>query len=122
MNQTDLNEIELFGFRNVIVESNLIHLEDNGFDIDHKKHSQERLNRYTKFMNLELTNENCHQMHYQCAYNLVHNQKAIKVICFDDTWINRKGRFEGKGATAVPFLVVISGTEAGSHPGLLSEL
>ena len=76
----------------------------DAFDIDHGHHSTERLERYRKLLATEITNEACAQMHLECARLLATRVVEGGVIAIDDTWLE-DGEYQGKGATAVPYLL-----------------
>jgi hypothetical protein len=75
----------------------------DAFDYDHGQHSSKRKDAYMRLLGVEITNENAAKMHLECAKAIV-NKAEVKIIGIDDTWRNY-GRYFGKGALAVPYLL-----------------
>jgi hypothetical protein len=75
----------------------------DAFDFYHNGHSEKRKNKYKDILNTTITNENAHKMHLECAIEIVKKSKVGTIVCFDD--ILNKNTFEGKGKTAIPFLM-----------------
>ncbi len=67
-------------------------------------HKQETIDSY-KRRDVPLTNEMAWKMHLE-ASKAVH-EKIIPggLICFDDVWKDVNGQWQGKGKTAIPFLL-----------------
>ena len=72
----------------------------DGFDFYHKFHSDERKDKYKKYLNLDITDENCWNMHLNCVKNyILKNNGAICINnVVDDT-------YKYKGKLAVPYLL-----------------
>ena len=72
----------------------------DGFDFYHEYHSTERKDKYKKYLNLEITNENCWNMHLECVKNyIVNNTGTICINNVIDDSYNHKGKL------AVPYLL-----------------
>lgn len=84
---------------------NFIYID--AFDYWHKNHSEKRKESYKKNLNVELNSNDflCHKMHFDCAFHMINNNLITKdsVVCFDD--ILNKESTQGKGVTAIPFLL-----------------
>jgi hypothetical protein len=77
----------------------------DAYDFDHGKHSELRQSRYETFLGSRIADEQCHQMHLDCAVSLVEKLSPDGVICFDDTWKDADGLWTAKGKTAMPYLL-----------------
>jgi hypothetical protein len=87
----------------------------DAFDIQHHKHSKYRIDRYQRFLGVEITNEGASQMHLECALALVPRLVPGGLIVIDDTW-TEGSQYMGKGSTAVPALLHRRFTIAGRTP------
>lgn len=76
----------------------------DAFDIDHGAHSEKRKQSYQENLGVGITDEFCHQMHLECAKALNKNMSEGGIVVFDDCWRDEYG-WQGKGKTAVPFLL-----------------
>jgi hypothetical protein len=76
----------------------------DAYDFDHGKHSELRQSRYEQFLGSRIDEQQCHQMHFECAQTLVQKLSTHGVVCIDDTWLE-DGRWTAKGTLAVPYLV-----------------
>lgn len=76
----------------------------DAFDFDHGQHSLDRKSRYREVLGVEISNEACYKMHLDCVTSSIWKFSDDAIVVFDDTW-RVSGRWEGKGATAVPFLL-----------------
>lgn len=77
----------------------------DAYDFDHGQHSELRQSRYESFLGSRIEDEQCHQMHLDCAISLVSKLSADGAICFDDTWTDTDGNWTAKGTTAMPYLL-----------------
>jgi hypothetical protein len=77
----------------------------DAYDFDHGNHSEIRQDRYEKFLGSRIVEEQCHQMHLECAETLVTKLAPDGLICFDDTWTSSEGAWTAKGTTAMPYLL-----------------
>lgn len=77
----------------------------DAYDFDHGLHSEIRQKRYETYLGARIDEEQCHQMHLDCAGALVTRLAADGLICFDDTWTDAAGHWTAKGTTAMPFLL-----------------
>ena len=59
---------------------------------------------YNKY-EIELNNENSKAVHLLQTKKVVKYADDICIILFDDTYINEQGIYDGKGGTAVPYLL-----------------
>ncbi len=89
----------------------------DAFDIPGNWHSRETIQSYAD-KNLQITLDNCHKMHYECAVSLAQIMPVNSFICFDDVNpIDDQNnlifdkvskdykKWSGKGALAIPFLL-----------------
>ncbi len=89
----------------------------DAFDIPGDWHSEKVIESY-RDRNLQITLENCHRMHYECAVSISGKMAVGGFVCFDDVNpIDASGnlifdrvspnyrKWSGKGATAIPFLI-----------------
>jgi hypothetical protein len=89
----------------------------DAFDIPGDWHSREVIESY-RDRNLQMTLENCHKMHYDCAVSISSKMPVGGFVCFDDVNpVDDQGKlifdrvppdykkWSGKGATAIPFLI-----------------
>jgi hypothetical protein len=72
----------------------------DGFDFYHPFHSQERIDNYKKYLNMEITDENCWNMHLECVKNYIIKNNGI--ICIHNVFDNNHN---GKGKLAISFLL-----------------
>lgn len=84
-------------FANKNIEIDFLYLD--GFDFYHQYHTVERKNKYKKYLNLEISNENCWIMHLECV-------KACKmakngIICINNVY----NEYSEKGKLAIPYLL-----------------
>jgi len=81
-------------------ESKIDFLYLDGFDFYHEYHLQERKDNYKKYLNQEITNENCWNMHLECVkkYNLLNTG----IICINNVMDDK---YTGKGKLAIPYLL-----------------
>jgi hypothetical protein len=86
-------------FREPIVAAYL-----DAFDIQHGKHSDYRIDRYRRFLGVEITNEAASTMHLACARAIIPRMVPGGLIVIDDTWGEGDG-YAGKGREAVPALL-----------------
>lgn len=77
----------------------------DAYDFDHGNHSEVRQDRYQKFLGGRIEEEQCHQMHLECAEALIGKMAPDGLICFDDTWTTPEGAWTAKGTTAMPYLL-----------------
>lgn len=77
----------------------------DAYDFDHGNHSEMRQSRYEQFLGGRIEEEQCHQMHLDCAVSLIEKLAPDGVICFDDTWQDETGAWTAKGTTAMPYLL-----------------
>jgi hypothetical protein len=71
----------------------------DGFDFYHPYHSQERKEKYNKYLNLEITNENCWNMHLECVK--VCKMAENGIICINNVYDG----YNAKGKLAIPYLL-----------------
>jgi hypothetical protein len=89
----------------------------DAYDFEHGKHSEERQLRYEQFLGDRINDQDCHQMHLECAQHLLNKLSPYGAICIDDSWFIND-TWAGKGTTAVPFLlqnnfnIVLSGNRS----------
>jgi hypothetical protein len=83
-----------------IFEKKIDFLYLDGFDFYHPFHTQERINNYKKYLNMEISNENCWNMHLNCVKNYIIKNNGI--ICIHNVFDNN---YNGKGKLAIPFLL-----------------
>lgn len=67
-------------------------------------HIQSTVDSYAK-RNAEFTNEAAYKMHYDATINSYKKVVPGGFICFDDVWLDEQGNWQGKGKTAIPFLI-----------------
>jgi hypothetical protein len=77
----------------------------DAYDFDHGNHSEIRQNAYERYLGARINDQACHQMHLDCARNLLDKLAPDGLICFDDTWRDMDGKWTAKGTTAMPFLL-----------------
>lgn len=77
----------------------------DAFDFYHEHHSNQRKSSYERVLGVEITNENCWEMHLKCAESLAEKMVVGGVVVFDDTWVDDQGDLQGKGKTAIPYLL-----------------
>ncbi len=86
-------------------KKNIIAVYLDAFDIvTYWPHKNKTIESYRK-RKTELTNENAYKMHLEAAKNVYEKIVDNGFICFDDTWLDEYNQWEGKGKTAVPFLL-----------------
>lgn len=76
----------------------------DAYDFDHGQHSIERQTRYESVLGSKINDSDCHQMHLECVTSLTKKLSQHGVICFDDVWF-KNGVWQGKGTTAMPYLL-----------------
>ena len=85
-------------------EINFCYLD--AFDYQHGRHSQSRISAYKKYLNTQISNEACHQMHLRCAKALEERMPVGSIIVFDDVFGAYSDiEWDGKGKLAIPFLL-----------------
>lgn len=77
----------------------------DAYDFDHGMHSALRQDRYIKYLGAEIDEQQCHQMHLECAESLITKLSPDGIICFDDAWQTETGQWTAKGTLAVPYLL-----------------
>jgi tetratricopeptide (TPR) repeat protein len=77
----------------------------DAYDFDHGKHSVLRQSRYFKYLGRHIDEEQCHQMHLDCAKSVLDKLTHNGVVCIDDTWQDKEGNWTAKGKLAIPFLL-----------------
>lgn len=94
-------------FLEEIDEFHIIYLD--AFDLQHM--SDRPVGSYVKSTrgtyanrNVDLTNENCWKMHYDCAVACVEKMPKGGIIFFDDVYSSAP-EWDGKGKTAIPYLL-----------------
>ena len=65
----------------------------------------EKQKKVYKDYNVDLNNENSQLAHLIQSQHIEKLSTETSFILFDDTWMNKDGFFEGKGGTAIPFLI-----------------
>lgn len=92
----------------------------DAYDFDHGGHSELRQSRYQKFLGSPIDEIACHQMHLDCAKQVVGKLALHGVVCFDDTWLV-DGKWVAKGTTAMPYLLKngFKVVDARNHAALL---
>jgi hypothetical protein len=73
----------------------------DAFDIQHGKHSKDRVERYRRILGTEITNDGAAAMHLACARALITRVVPGGIVVIDDTWPDGDG-YAGKGRDAVP--------------------
>ena len=76
----------------------------DAYDFDHGGHSALRQSRYERFLGGRIDEQQCHQMHLECAQSLAVKLAPKGVICLDDTWRDQS-TWTAKGTLAVPYLL-----------------
>jgi hypothetical protein len=76
----------------------------DAYDFDHGKHSEQRQSRYEKYLGARIDEQQCHQMHLECAESIYKKMTLTGVVCVDDTW-QEKGLWTAKGTLAMPYLI-----------------
>ncbi len=86
---------------------NFDYLYLDGFDYDHKQHSQVRKDRYKEVLECDLTNENCWKSHLDMVKAVADKGRVYSLICIDDVLTEDHcfSEFKGKGETAIPYLL-----------------
>lgn len=77
----------------------------DAYDFDHGHHSELRQSRYEKYLGSKISEKKAHKMHLKCAKSVVKKLKKDGALCIDDTWQDKNGKWEAKGATAMPYLL-----------------
>lgn len=67
-------------------------------------HKQDAVAAYKK-RNVEITNQAAYKMHYDAASNVYQKIVPGGFISFDDVWLDKENTWQGKGKTAIPFLL-----------------
>ena len=84
----------------------LVHLD--GYDIVTKhKHKKTTIEAYRKIGHDLLLHGNYRSAysHYLIVKKLLKNNNGSVICVFDDSWIDRNNLFQGKGASAIPYLL-----------------
>jgi hypothetical protein len=76
----------------------------DAYDFDHGEHSEKRQDRYRSLQGAEISDKNCSKMHYDCAIQFADKCPEKGIVVFDDVF-HVDGKWEGKGATAVPYML-----------------
>ena len=79
------------------IEIDFLYLD--GFDFYHQHHTQERKDKYNKYLNLEISNENCWNMHLECVKVCKMSKNGI--ICINNIYDG----YNAKGKLAIPYLL-----------------
>lgn len=95
-------------FENENIKISFAYLD--GFDIIRENQEdepfiKEQIRQYKEWWGVDMTNENSHQSHLLAAQGVVKNSSDKCLILIDDTWLNTKGEYEGKGKLCVPYLL-----------------
>lgn len=67
-------------------------------------HKKETVEAYKK-RNIEITNQAAYKMHYDAVINVYQKIVPGGFISFDDVWLDKTNAWQGKGKTAIPFLL-----------------
>ncbi|MBE2246037.1 MAG: hypothetical protein IAE67_02170 [Candidatus Competibacteraceae bacterium] len=67
-------------------------------------HKESTINSY-KIRNAELSNQAAYDMHLKASKSIVDKVISGGFVCFDDVWKDRSGNWQGKGKTAIPYLL-----------------
>jgi hypothetical protein len=76
----------------------------DAYDFDHGKHSEIRQSRYQQFLGSRIDEQQCHQMHLDCAQSVQAKLTPHGLVCLDDTWLEY-GQWVAKGTLAMPYLL-----------------
>jgi hypothetical protein len=76
----------------------------DAYDFDHGKHSEIRQSRYQQFLGSRIDEQQCHQMHLDCAQSVLAKLTPNGLVCVDDTWLEN-GQWVAKGTLAMPYLL-----------------
>lgn len=76
----------------------------DAYDFDHGKHSEIRQSRYEQFLGSRIDEQQCHQMHLDCAQSVQAKLTPHGLVCVDDTWLEN-GQWVAKGTLAMPYLL-----------------
>jgi hypothetical protein len=76
----------------------------DAFDIQHGQHSEDRIERYHRYLGTEITDAGAAAMHLACARALIPRVVPGGLVVIDDTWADGEG-YAGKGRDAVPALL-----------------
>jgi hypothetical protein len=76
----------------------------DAYDFDHGMHSERRQSRYEKFLGARIDEQQCHQMHLDCARSVADKLTPSGLVCVDDTWLV-DGGWTAKGTLALPYLL-----------------
>lgn len=76
----------------------------DAYDFWHRSHSEIREKVYRTAYGSEINDAACHRMHLEAARSGSRHLLSGGVLAIDDTWLD-SGRWEGKGALAVPWLL-----------------
>tara|TARA_R110000737_G_scaffold283279_1_gene289886 strand:- start:10 stop:567 length:558 start_codon:yes stop_codon:yes gene_type:complete len=87
----------------------------DAFDFYHSQHPQYRKDKYRDILNCEINNESCHKMHLECCESLINKMPTGGIILFDDVL---NPQYDGKGKTAIPFLLENNFNVVRYHPGV----
>jgi len=75
----------------------------DAFDISLPGHSEKRRAKYRRYLGTGITDVECHKMHLECVKNSWRKISKGGLVCFDD--IFDVLTYEGKGQTAIPYLL-----------------
>lgn len=67
-------------------------------------HKESTINSYKK-RNAEFSNQAAYEMHLKASEAIVRKVIPGGFICFDDVWKDANGIWQGKGKTAIPYLL-----------------
>jgi predicted O-methyltransferase YrrM len=76
----------------------------DAYDCDHGKHSDQRQEKYQKYIGEKISNEASYRMHLDCVKEIRKKIAPWGAICIDDTFF-KEDTWHGKGAYAVPYLL-----------------
>ena len=77
----------------------------DAFDLEYKGHSEQVHGRYEQLLETEITNEAAWVMHLKCAESIAEKMREGGIVALDDTWVDDKGDYHGKGKLALPYLL-----------------
>ena len=76
----------------------------DAYDFEHPGHSDERNARYVELQGAKINEEDCWEMHMQCAVSFVEKCPRKGIVVFDDVFFE-DGEWLGKGKLAVPHML-----------------
>jgi hypothetical protein len=77
----------------------------DAFDFDHGGHSEARQSRYREILHTSINDQDCWEMHAECARTISARMPSGGMVVIDDTWKDENGGLAGKGKLAVPILL-----------------